>query len=126
MNTVWGQNAGSECQAFGGETKSENTFLPNALRLTKERCVLEGSQASHVCPSGKSNIQIKISMKDRWNDDKETRSIERKPRPSADFSTTNLTRTDMGPNQGFRGNGRRLNASAITCTILKDTVRTAL
>jgi hypothetical protein len=42
-------------------------------------------------------------MKDRWNDDRETRSTERNPRPSANFSTTNLTWTDLGPNQGFRG-----------------------
>ena len=84
------------------ETKRENTFLPNVLRHPKQHCFLEGSQASHVCPSGKSDIQMKMSMNHRWNDDRETRSTVRKPRPSATFSTTNLTWTDLEPKQSFR------------------------
>jgi len=34
--------------------KSESTFISIAPRIMKERCVLEGFQASPVCPCGKS------------------------------------------------------------------------
>jgi hypothetical protein len=35
---------------------SDSAFLYNAARLPKERCFLEGSQASPVSPSGKRNM----------------------------------------------------------------------
>jgi len=46
--------------------KSESIFLSNAPRLPKEP--LESSQISPVCPSGKSNMQMKVSMERWWND----------------------------------------------------------
>jgi len=36
--------------------KSEFTFLYNAPRLLEGRCLLQGSQASPVCPSDKNNM----------------------------------------------------------------------
>jgi hypothetical protein len=51
-----------------GERKSEIAFLFNSARFPKEHCFLGGSQASPICPSGKSNIQMKMSMEHWWND----------------------------------------------------------
>ena len=42
--------------------KSEGTFLYNMPRFWKEHCFLQGSQASPVSTSGKSNMQMKVSM----------------------------------------------------------------
>ena len=39
-------------------TKTESNFLLNAPRFSKERCFLEGSQASSVCPSGNSSVKM--------------------------------------------------------------------
>jgi hypothetical protein len=50
--------SGLRILAFGARKKKKgerNTFIPNASRLPKLHCFLEGFQASPVCPSGKSN-----------------------------------------------------------------------
>jgi hypothetical protein len=49
-------------------TNSGNAFLCDALRLSKEYCCLEGSQASPACLSCKSNKQMKMRMEHWWND----------------------------------------------------------
>jgi hypothetical protein len=41
--------------------QSKNTFLSAALKFPKKHCFLEGFQVSPVCPSGKSNMQTKMS-----------------------------------------------------------------
>jgi len=44
---------------------SEGTFLSNALRCAKRHCYLEGSQATPVCPSGNSSVQVQMRMEQR-------------------------------------------------------------
>jgi len=59
------------------------TLLPNATQYQKKHCFLAGSQASPICPSGKSNVQMKMSMKCWWNHIAGiNRSIRRKTWPS--------------------------------------------
>jgi len=41
---------------------SESTFLCIAPKFPKECCFLEGSLASSICPSGKSNVYMQISV----------------------------------------------------------------
>ena len=36
--------------------KIERTFLSHAIRFAKQHCIVEGSQASPVCPNGKSSM----------------------------------------------------------------------
>ena len=48
--------------------KSGSNFLFKDPLFLKENCFLEGSQISPVCPSGKSNIWGRMSMKQWWND----------------------------------------------------------
>lgn len=39
-------------------TKTESIFQLNAPRFSKERCFLDGSQASSVSPSGNSSVKM--------------------------------------------------------------------
>jgi hypothetical protein len=43
-------------------------LLPNAVRFPSERYFLEVSHLSSICPSDKSNMQIKMSMQHWWNE----------------------------------------------------------
>jgi hypothetical protein len=45
-----------------GEKKSGSIFLSFSPRFSKEHFLLQGSQASPVCLSGKSNMYLKMSM----------------------------------------------------------------
>jgi len=64
---------------------------------------LEGSQASVICHSGKSNMQM-MSMKHCWNViDRGNLNTQTKPCPRAPLSTTNLTCTDLVSNLGICG-----------------------
>ena len=47
------------------ESKNYSTPLSNAARLPKEPCFLEGSDASAVCPSGKSSMYMNIHLRAR-------------------------------------------------------------
>jgi len=48
--------------------QSGNTFLANVPKAPKQHCFSEGSQVTPVCPSGKSNIKMKMSTERWWND----------------------------------------------------------
>jgi len=55
----------------------------------------EASQASPVCPSGKSNVWVKISVEHWWDDTdrvKPKHSVQNLPH--CHFVTTNFTQTD--------------------------------
>ena len=55
---------------------------PNSERAL----LLEISQALPVCPSGKNNMQMKMSMEHWWNDtDRETEGLGEKPAPQCYF-----------------------------------------
>ena len=54
-------------QNFDDQQIRESTFLSNASRLTKEHAFLEGSQASSVFPSGKSDVWMELGMEHCWN-----------------------------------------------------------
>jgi hypothetical protein len=58
----------------------ESIFLPNAPGFSDEHCFLEGSHASSVCPSRRSNM--KTDMKHGWDD-----TDKRKPK----YSEKNLS-----------------------------------
>jgi hypothetical protein len=47
---------GHEINNLSKMKKSESTFLSSASRFPKELSFLDGFQALHVCPSGKSNM----------------------------------------------------------------------
>lgn len=54
-------------------------FLSRPYRFTKEHCCLEGSQASSVVPSGKSNTEMKVNMEHCGNEtDRGNRNTRRK------------------------------------------------
>jgi len=48
--------------------KSESIFLPNVTCYPKGHSFLEGSQASLICYSGKTNPWMKMNMECWWND----------------------------------------------------------
>jgi hypothetical protein len=44
------------------------SIFMQCFQISKRSLLLEGSQASPVCPSGKSNMYMKMSMEHWWND----------------------------------------------------------
>jgi len=50
------------------ETKNKDIFLYDVLRLARERCFGERSEASPVWPSSDSNSKIKGSVEQRGNE----------------------------------------------------------
>jgi hypothetical protein len=59
------------CPLKSGEKKSQTSRQPNSSRFPKEPCFSEGSQASPVCPSNKSNMYMKMTLGYWWNDTRE-------------------------------------------------------
>jgi len=41
-----------------GDHKRESRFLSNALQLTKDHCILEGSQVLTLCPSSRMMMSM--------------------------------------------------------------------
>jgi len=81
-------------------TKNKDFFLSDALRLARQRCFGDGSQASLVWPSGNSNIKMKWSVEQRgMTIAVENRNPGRTPCPSASLSTKNPTITGLGSNK---------------------------
>jgi hypothetical protein len=93
------------------ETLRETTSLSHCPLFPKERCLLEGSQASLACPFSRCGIKLKISVdhrcndidrENRWNDiDRENRSTGSETCHSNTLSTANRTWTDVELNQGL-------------------------
>jgi hypothetical protein len=48
--------------------KRESTSVSNARRFSKDNCFLEGSQALLIGRSGKTNMYMKMSVENWWND----------------------------------------------------------
>jgi len=58
-----------ECCVWAEVLKlNDSTLLVNAPRFPKDHCFSEGSQASPICLSAKSNRWMKMSMEHWWND----------------------------------------------------------
>jgi hypothetical protein len=56
---------------FPSDGKELKVLLCPTLHVFRKRiAVLEGSQAATICPSVKSNMQMKMSMEHWWNDKK--------------------------------------------------------
>jgi len=53
---------------FEDQKKIESTFLSSASQFPEEHCFLQDSQPSPICPSGNSNLYMKMSMVLWWND----------------------------------------------------------
>jgi hypothetical protein len=87
------------------KTEKSGSTCPSNVRLFLKEHFLEGSQALHICSSGKSDMQMKMSMEHWWKHTvaKTPKYLEKKTFPTATLSTTNLTWTGLGSNPGVRG-----------------------
>jgi hypothetical protein len=80
------------------------------LPIAGRALFLEGSHASPVCPSGKSNMWMKMSMEHCWNDtDKGKLKYLEKSLSYCHFFHTNLTRRGLGSNKELRGERKATN-----------------
>jgi len=86
-------------------SRRENNYLSNTPRFTKGCSFLVGSQPSLSCPSGKSNMLMKMRMEQWWidTDREETRSTRRKTCAQCHFAHHKSRTTDLGSNPGLRG-----------------------
>jgi hypothetical protein len=48
--------------------KGESIFPLSVPRFLKKRYFLDGYRASHVCPSARNSLLVKMSVEQRWND----------------------------------------------------------
>ena len=93
------KNTSNTCQ-----TTVLDSAVSTAAWFTKEHCFVDGSQASPVCRSGKSSIKNWIGVERLWDDtDRGKEKYWEKHCHTTTWSTTNLTRTDLGSDQGLRG-----------------------
>lgn len=56
------------CLILNFQRQSESNFLSTAPRFSKEQFSLDGYQASTICPAGKMNMWMNISMENWWSD----------------------------------------------------------
>jgi len=72
--------------------------------MSEKALLLEGSQVSPICPSGKRDMYMKMRMVHWWNDsDKVKWNTRRNAYPIGSLPTTDLKWTGLGSNAGFRG-----------------------
>ena len=66
-HTTWtdtGLNAGLRVEM--SETNRLCQSTKSASRFSKEHCLLEGSRAPSICPSGKTNVSMKLCREHWW------------------------------------------------------------
>ena len=89
---------------------------------------LEGSQALHICLSGRSSMYMALSTKQWWNDSgkRKLAYLEKKETcPSATLSTTILTWTSLVLNPGLRGRSQQITARPMAWPLLTLQVPTS-
>lgn len=97
---------------------SQSSFLSNFFPASVEHCFLEGSYASPVCPSGKSDTWMKINTEHWWNV-----TDRRKPK----YSDRNLSQCQSGhykSNTNWHGIDPRHLKTKFFCIISKHPIRT--
>jgi hypothetical protein len=102
--------------------KKEEKLKVLSDMLPTQHCYLEGTQASPVCPTGKRNMYMK-SMEHGWHDTNRVKqNYAQKP-----LSTTKLTRTGLGYNQGLHpekaSNNRLSHGTVCTGHVKMDCIK---
>ena len=95
------------------KNKTGRHFSIHFCPSISSRALLESDQASLVCPPGKNNMYMKMSL-DRWwnNIDRERRSTRTKTRVSATLFTTFTAWTYLESNAGLSVRTRRMPAQS--------------
>jgi hypothetical protein len=76
--------------------------------LKKEHYFLEGSQASPVCPSGKSNMYMKMRMENLLNGNERREPKYSENMSKCQFSITTPTWTELGSNPDLKVESRAI------------------